>query len=200
MHEGTAHKHCIFTSRGVRLALVKSNELGISGANGVWQLLNLSRHPCQHKHPLLAKYTILMGCTSVIPQFEHNLDFTFNHCAWELQLFIARSQTNKLSIIIYYSIQMFAYYAVFSQRMVKVCRSWGFFRYRCGNYAKILVCFLDGEGNYRGGGGFLVVVCGFWGIGGIWVVVVEVDILQKVIFGRCWVGWIMVLGVGWNVG
>ena len=32
---GTAHKYCIFTSRGVRLALVKSNELGISGANGV---------------------------------------------------------------------------------------------------------------------------------------------------------------------
>ena len=25
-----------FTSRGVRLALGKSNELGISGANGVW--------------------------------------------------------------------------------------------------------------------------------------------------------------------
>ena len=33
---GTAHKYCIFTSRGVQLALVKSNELGISGANGVW--------------------------------------------------------------------------------------------------------------------------------------------------------------------
>ena len=36
LYGGTAHKYCIFTSRGVRLALVKSNELGISGANGVW--------------------------------------------------------------------------------------------------------------------------------------------------------------------
>ena len=36
IYGGTAHKYCIFTSRGVRLALVKSNELGISGANGVW--------------------------------------------------------------------------------------------------------------------------------------------------------------------
>ena len=35
-HGGTAHKYCIFTSRGVRLALVKSSGLGISGVNGVW--------------------------------------------------------------------------------------------------------------------------------------------------------------------
>ena len=42
VYGGTAHKYCTrvyFTSRGVRLALGKSNELGIRGAsgpNGVW--------------------------------------------------------------------------------------------------------------------------------------------------------------------
>ena len=35
-YSSTAHKYCIFTSRGVRLALGEGNELGIIRANRVW--------------------------------------------------------------------------------------------------------------------------------------------------------------------